>query len=81
MDGRRKVYVGVNADFDPAGVCRPKVITFEDGQRYEIDRVLSARRAASTRVGGIGIRYTISIFGHQTYLFNELSGRWFVEAK
>ena len=76
MDGRRKVYVGVNADFDPAGVCRPKVITFE-----EIDRVLSARRAASTRVGGIGIRYTISIFGRQTYLFNELSGRWFVEAK
>lgn len=81
MEGRRKVYVSVNADFNPEGRCRPKSITFEDGQLYEIDKVLQACRAASTRVGGTGIRYTISIFGRQTFLFNEKNGRWFVEAK
>ena len=79
--GRRKVYVTVNADFSPEGDCHPNSITFEDGQLYEIDRVLHSCRAASTKVGGTGIRYTILIFGRETFLFNERNGRWFVEAK
>ncbi len=78
---RRKVYVAVNADFSPEGTCRPNSITFEDGRLYEIDRVLHACPAASTKVGGTGIRYTIMIFGRETFLFHERSGRWFVEAK
>lgn len=81
MEGRRKVYVGVNADFNPEGKCRPKSIIFENGRVYEIDKVLQACRAASTKVGGTGIRYTVTIFGHETFLFNERNGRWFVEAK
>jgi hypothetical protein len=79
--GCRKVYVSVNADFNPEGICHPNSIIFEDGQLYEIDRVLQSCRAASNMVGGTGIRYTISIFGKETFLFNERSGRWFVEAK
>ena len=78
--GRKKVYVRVNADFDTDGVCCPKVITFGDDQPYEIDAVLRTCRAASAKVGGIGTRYTISIFGRETYLFWEKNGRWFVEA-
>lgn len=70
MQGRRKVYVGVNADFNPEGKCRPKSIVFENGLVYEIDKVLSSCRAASTKVGGTGIRYTVTIFGHETFLFN-----------
>lgn len=77
---RRKVYVSVNADFDVDGNCRPRFIRWADGRVYEIDRLIDRRRAASTKVGGCGIRFTIMILGHETYLFNEDS-RWFVEAK
>ncbi len=81
MENRRKVYVAVNADFDKEGAVTPREITFEDGARYAIEGVTDVRRAASTRVGGLGVRYTITIFGRATYLFHENSNRWFVEAK
>lgn len=38
----------------------PVSLTFEDGKEYSIDRVCSRQRAAATKVGGTGIRYTIS---------------------
>ena len=44
------------------------------------DRVCSRQRAAATKVGGTGIRYTIMIGGRQTYLFED-EDQWFVEAK
>lgn len=78
---RKKVYVQVNADHLPDGTARPRKIVFEDGISYEIDRVRDCRRAASTRVGGTGIRYTVQISGTDTYLFDEEDGKWFVEAK
>lgn len=79
--GRRKVYVSVNVDYNQDGRCRPNSIIFEDGQQYMIDQVLQSCRASSTKVGGTGIRYTVVIFGKETFLFNERNGRWFVEAK
>ena len=81
MMNRRKVYVRVNVDYDTEGNCRPQSIVYEDGSKHDIDDVLHSCRAASSKVGGVGIRYTISIFGRKTYLFNERNGRWFVEAK
>lgn len=78
---RRKVYVGVNADHLPDGSCRPNLITFENGEKFEVDRVKYIQRAASTKVGGNGIRYTVIICGKETYLFDEENGKWFVEAK
>ena len=58
----------------------PVSLTFEDGKEYPIDRVCSRQRAAATKVGGTGIRYTIMIGGRQTYLFED-EDQWFVEAK
>lgn len=58
----------------------PVSLTFEDGKEYSIDRVCSRQRAAATKVGGTGIRYTIMIGGRQTYLFED-EDQWFVEAK
>ena len=78
---RRKVYVKVNADHDYDGTCRPNKITFEHGEIYTIDRVRHVCRAASTKVGGTGVRYTVMISGKETYLFDEENGKWFVEAK
>ena len=80
MVKHRKVYVAVNIDVDINGQIRPRYIRWEDGHIYEIDRLKQRIRAASTKVGGYGIRYTVMICGKETYLFNE-DERWFVEAK
>ncbi len=84
-----KVYVAVKADFREDGVMLPRVITWEDGEKYKIDRVTDIRQAAAMKAGGQGDRYTIMINGQQSYLFFERStnltgnniGRWFVERK
>lgn len=81
MADRRKVYVEVNVDHLPDGTARPNRIKFEDGNTYDIDRVKYVCRAASTKVGGTGLRYTVMICGTETYLFDEQNGKWFVEAK
>ena len=84
-----KVYVPVMTQFDDEGNMRPMLITWEDGRRYIIDRILDVRPAASMKAGGQGDRYTVTIKGKQSYLFFERSakikgcqlGRWFVERK
>ena len=76
----RKVYVDVTLKQDKYGTIVPLAVTWEDGHRFDIDRVLDVRRAASTKVGGAGVRYTVRILGRETYLFDD-GERWFVEAK
>lgn len=75
----RKVYVEVAAVFTPDGQVMPRQIRWEDGTLFPVDRVLDIRRAAATKAGGCGLRYTIRIRGKQTYLFLD-EDRWFVEA-
>jgi len=79
--GRRKVYVEVEVTHRTDGSARPNSIKFEDNEIYEIDRVVQSCRAASTKVGGTGIRYTVQICGRPTFLFDEQNGKWFVEGK
>ena len=84
-----KVYVAVRADFTETGVMLPREITWEDGRKYEIDRVTDIRQAVAMKAGGQGDRYTVMINGKQSYLFFERSanltdnniGRWFVERR
>ena len=74
-----KVYVEVTAVFTVGGQVMPKQIRWEDGTLFPIDRITDIRRAAATKAGGCGLRYTIRIHGQQTYLFLD-EDRWFVEA-
>ena len=84
-----KVYVPVDVEFRSDGTMLPRIITWEDGTKYEIDRVKDIRQAAAMRAGGQGDRYTIVVGGKQSYLFFERSpnqtgnniGRWFVERR
>ena len=84
-----KVYVAVKADFAEDGTMLPRVITWEDGEKYKIDRITDIRQATAMKAGGQGDRYTIMINGKQSYLFFERStnltgnniGRWFVERR
>ena len=89
VTNRAKVYVPVEVEFRADGVMLPREITWEDGTKYEIDRVLDIRQAAAMKAGGQGDRYTVMINGMQSYLFFERSasltgnniGRWFVERR
>ena len=84
-----KVYVAVKADFAENGKMIPRQITWEDGTKYEIDRILDVRQAAAMKAGGQGDRYTLRIKGQTTYIFFERStnltgnviGRWFAERR
>ena len=84
-----KVYVAVKAAFAEDGTLLPREITWEDGTKFEIDRVQDIRQAAAMKAGGQGDRYTVRIGGKQSYLFFERStnltgnniGRWFVERR
>lgn len=77
----RKVYVDVVAKMDRTGRVIPIRINWENGQVYEIDKVVDQRPAASTKAGGCGIRYTVRICGHQTYIFLQDDNKWFAESK
>ena len=76
-----KVYVDVGAEFSDEGELLPKYLIWEDGTRYEIDRVIRRERCASRKAGGAGILYVCKA-GRQTFrLFYEENYKWFVEAK
>ena len=75
----RKVYVEVSALFTAEGQVMPRQIRWEDGSLFTVDRVTDIRRAAATKAGGCGLRYTCRIRGQETYLFLD-EDRWFVEA-
>lgn len=78
--GCRKAYVSVNVDVDEEGCVHPRYIRWGNGLIFQIDQILYKCRAASKKVGGGGIRYTVLIRGRESYLFQEGS-KWFVEAK
>jgi len=75
----KKTYVDVTVRHDKNGKATPLLLVFKD-RTYGIDKVTDVRRAAATKVGGTGIRYSVVICGHPTYLFED-EGKWFVEAK
>jgi hypothetical protein len=78
----KKVYVAVNADFSDDGRISPLSFVWEDGRKFEVDRILDTRPMASLKAGGFGTRYTIRVLGKETYMWLEDSGnKWFMEGK
>ena len=68
-----KVYVSVRADFRDDGIMLPREITWEDGRKYEIERVVDIRQAAAMKAGGQGDRYTVKVHGQQSVSVNSNS--------
>jgi hypothetical protein len=78
----KKAYVAVNADFTEDGQIIPLSFVWDDGRRFDIDRVLDVRPAASLKAGGFGTRYKIRVSGKESYIWLENGGvRWFMERK
>lgn len=72
MDVRQaRVYVSVVVAFDELGRMIPKVLLWEDGRKYDIERLLDVRPGYAARAGGQGDRYTVRIEGKERYLFFE----------
>lgn len=70
--------VTVVAEMRNSGKIIPLYILWEDGRRFEIDKVLDVRLRASTKGGGMGLRYFVRIGQNERFLF--LDGIiWFVE--
>ena len=65
----KKVYVDILANYTKDGQVIPITILWEDGNRYQIDKVLDVCRAASLKVGGVGLRYKCRIMGKEKFLF------------
>ena len=84
-----KAYVPVVVSLTEEGQMLRRAVVWEDGQRYEIDRVKDIRPSYAAKAGGQGDRYTILVKGQVTYLYFErttnlsgnIIGRWFVERK
>lgn len=64
-----KVYVDVLAVFSREGELIPKAFVWEDGHRYEIDKISKPERCASRKAGGTGYRYTCMVEGKICHLF------------
>lgn len=76
----RKVELEVTARFDTTGRVEPLSFVWEDGETYEIDRVLDVRHAPALKVGGVGMRYECRIQGRLRYIFCD-EGKWFMEVE
>ncbi len=75
-----KRYVDVIVLFKENGDKIPKSVIWNNNKRYNIDRILDVRPAASRKAGGQGERYLCQINGTEHILFFE-DPAWFVEEK
>lgn len=69
IERREKCYVEVIPRHALDGSVEPLALVWEDGRVFAIDRVIEKRRAASMRVGGHGLRYTVSICGRERFVW------------
>jgi hypothetical protein len=84
MDSDHKVYVDVNEDRLKDGQLLPRSFVWEDGNCYEVDKILDVRPAASLKAGGTGMRYTVRVMHKETFMYLEEDGdsfKWFMERK
>lgn len=71
-------YVSVIAKFNELGEVTPLSLFWENGKEFIIDRVVSKKNLASTKGGGVGIRFEIKIKNQTRFLFLH-EYKWFVE--
>ena len=84
LKNENKVYVEVNVDHTTDGKVLPRSFVWEDGVRYEVDRIIDVRRAASLKAGGAGTRFTVRVRNKEVFMFLEEdhgTDRWFMERK
>ncbi len=76
----RKEYVEVIAYFDTIGKLKPLKIRLNDGSSHVIDKVYEVRNCADLKLGGIGVRYLVSINNTKMYLYLQDS-KWYMHVQ
>ena len=79
-DNPFKAPVRVAAVCYAIGDVTPYAFWWENGEHYEIDKVIGQERAASVRAGIIGLRYAICVRGRETYLYRD-DDCWYMERR
>ncbi len=77
-----KKYIKVNADFTVEGNVIPCSVEDDEGNVFEIQKIIDIRRAACLRAGGMGLRFTCIVDGYEKKIYYEDSkdsNKWFVE--
>lgn len=75
-----KVYVKTVCEFSRFGGIKPLYLFWQDGMRYDIEKLKFIDRAPCKSGGVLPERYTVIICGKQKYLYYECDKRrWFVE--
>lgn len=70
--------VTIIAKMQEDGNVIPLILLWENGKKYTIDKILDIRKKASTKGGGLGLRYTCRFGEEERYIW--LDGYiWFVE--
>ena len=70
--------VNIIAKMQEDGIVIPLILLWENGKKYTIDKILDIRKKASTKGGGLGLRYTCRFGEEERYIW--LDGYiWFVE--
>ena len=75
MDFMRRIYVSVVARFYENGKISPLWIEWKDGEKYEIDRILSVSRLSASRLHP-GYLFHVRIRDRERDLGYD--GRWYV---
>jgi hypothetical protein len=71
-------YVGVLAEFTSDGQMLPREVIWDDGRIFGIEKIVSAKKSAELRTGGLGLRFDCLISGKQKRIFFD-ERKWFVE--
>lgn len=77
-ENEHKLFLKVRADHEFDGRIRPLMFRTEDGPPAIIDRITDVRRAAATKAGGQGMRYTCRVGERELYIFHDRDV-WFLE--
>ena len=65
-----KIKLDIIVRHTPEGKAIPKIILWEDGRKFSIDKILDIRRAAALKCGGTGIRYICKICGTSLFILS-----------
>ena len=70
-----KRYVQASVLYDTEGNLIPQVIWVDDVE-YGVDRIHAVQMASSLKVGGVGVRYLISISNDELEIHNKKCHLW-----
>lgn len=73
-----KIFIEVIVHYTKDGSKIPLSIIWDDGRKFDIDKISDTRQAVSLKVGGKGIRYLCHIRNKKVYLFLD-NDKWFIE--